>query len=90
MQGAGESVDNIVSNMSGMLNTHGKERVVEAAYLVAMSDGAFHETGRALLSEIGNKLGLSKTHFAGLMSALMAGERITGPDGASPSPPPSR
>jgi tellurite resistance protein len=85
----GASIDPIVGHFAGMLNNHGKEKVIEAAYLVAMSDGEFHETEQVLLYKTGEGLGLSKSHFSGLMNTLMAGEKIaeTPGQGLPPLPP---
>ncbi|CAN5280178.1 zinc-ribbon domain-containing protein [soil metagenome] len=83
----GISVQQILGGFSGMLNPHGQEKVLEAAYLVAMADGDFHESEQALLVQIGETLGLSKAHFRGLMDSLTSGERVTAPVSSSNPPP---
>ena len=87
LQQAGTQIEAIVGGLAGMLNDVGKEKVVEAAYLVAASDGEFHESEQVLLFKMGEALGLSKSHFSGIMSTLMAGGHIT--DSAGPGEPPS-
>ena len=87
IQASGGELKNVLAGLDGMLNEHGKEKVIEAAYLVANADGEFHETEQALIVEISELLRLSRAHFKGLMASLAAGERVTAPEqGSLPSP----
>jgi tellurite resistance protein len=98
IQGSGAEVKQVLAGLAGMLNDHGKEKVIEAAYLVASADGEFHESEQALIVQVADVLGVSKAHLKGLLTTLASGERIAANapphplpgKGASPPPlPPS-
>lgn len=71
MQAANASLSQLLGEMRGYLNPQGVEMIIRAAYMIALSDGEFHDTERALLWEIAQGLGMMPAHFKGLMSELM-------------------
>ena len=67
---AGDSPVDLVSRLSDQLNPNGKEIVMRAAYNIAVSDGVFDDSEQLLLAQIGEAMGLTKAHLAGIMAEL--------------------
>ena len=74
MQAANTPLGQLLGEMRGYLNPQGTELIIRAAWQIALSDGEFHETERALLWEVAQGLGMTPAHFKGLISELMGGE----------------
>jgi len=85
---SGATIDSVLSGFDGLLNDHGKEKVVEAAYLVAAADGVFDDSEMEMLAVIGKKLGLSVSHLRGLMATLSSGERVQESENEGAAAPP--
>ena len=83
LQAAGATVESLLAGVVGSLNNNGKERVIEAAWRVAMADGEFHETEQELLARIAGILEISASHYQGLLHTLAAQGRLP-----EPTPPP--
>lgn len=59
-EAADSNVAHYLGAMQGKLNRNGKSEVVRAAFMVAAADGVIHEDEKALLTQIGDALGLSR------------------------------
>jgi len=69
IEASDEGFEQALTNLQGCLNDEGKERVITAAYHVAMADGEFQEEEKIMLAEIGELLGMSKAHLQGVISS---------------------
>lgn len=67
IRASGDSPVDLVSRLSGQLNDSGKETVMRAAYNIAAADGNFDVSEQALLVEIGQSMGLTRAHLAGIL-----------------------
>ena len=83
LRSAGATIESILGIVLGSLNNTGKERVIEAAWRVAMADGEFHQTEQVLLARIAGILEISSSHYQGLLHTLAAQGRLP-----EPAPPP--
>jgi len=72
--------------MKGYLNDSGCELVVRAAILVAMVDGSFDDSERALVMKIGSAFQMSRARMTALLPEATAATSEPGPRG-TPSPP---
>ncbi|MCB1098621.1 MAG: TerB family tellurite resistance protein [Verrucomicrobiae bacterium] len=79
IQSQGGNAIQSLTAVAGVLNDHGKEKVIEGAYRIAAADGTVAPEEQQLLGKIAEMLGLSAAHFKGLMATLMSGERIGPP-----------
>jgi len=68
----GASCLEMIAATTPHLNDSGKEKVIRAAYRIAMADGVFDETESEFLSELSATMDLSAAHLRGIMSELMA------------------
>lgn len=57
-----------MSGVAGMLNEHGKERLLEACMRIAAADGSIDETEIAELTRAGVALGMSPAHIKGVIA----------------------
>ena len=58
------------SSLRGQLNDQGKEMIIKAAFLIATSDGEFHETEQDLLTQISSSLDLSSAHLRAILDEM--------------------
>lgn len=63
-------VQDYLASVSPHLNNHGKEMVIRAACMVATADGVLHDKEREFLLEIARILGVSESHFRGILMSL--------------------
>ena len=66
-----EDLSDTIMGLQGRLNDAGKEMVMKAALYVAMADGNLHEEEQALLCNIGGWLGMTDSHFQGVIHEVM-------------------
>lgn len=71
-EAAGSSVAHYLGSMQGKLNHNGKSEVVRAAFMVAAADGVIHDDETALLTQIGDALGLSKNEMRLIIDEQLA------------------
>ena len=62
---------NFLTSINPSLNTHGKELVMKAAFLVAAADGQLHDRESDLLTRIGEALDISEAHRRGIIQEVM-------------------
>ncbi len=67
----GSSCLEMVSKAAPHLNDSGKEKVIRAAYRIAMADGVFDESESEFLSDLSAAMDLSAAHLRGIMTELM-------------------
>lgn len=67
----GHALHAAINPLVGSLNDSGKELVIKAAYMVAMSDGEFPEEERVLLANIAKALEVPNAKFKELLDSLM-------------------
>ncbi len=66
----GRTVADYLRGVSPMLNDHGKEMILRAAYMVAASDGVFHEDEMSLLEESAKALQMTPAHLQGILAEM--------------------
>ena len=66
-----EDLSLLLIGLQGSLNDVGKEMVIKAALFVALADGDLHEEEQVLLYKIGEGLGLTESHFKGVIYEVM-------------------
>ncbi len=71
-QKVGGSVEEYLKTVAPSLNPNGKELVIKAAFLVAISDGKVHEHEEALLERIAKALEVTPAHLRGIVAELKA------------------
>lgn len=71
IQKEGSSALDMMTAIAPSLNDSGKEKVIKAAYRIAMADGEFDDTESELLSDISAALDISQAHLRGIMSEVM-------------------
>lgn len=69
---SGSSALELVQNIAPQLNDSGKEIVMRAAYAIAAADGHIDVTEQTLMTQIGQALGLTQAHLAGIIHSLTA------------------
>ena len=62
-----------LAQCAGHLNDDGKAMVVKAAFLVAAADGVIQDEEKALLSTVGQSLGMSAAHLNGVIGTMLKG-----------------
>ena len=67
---SGDSPVVLMSRLAPQLNDSGKEITMRAAYAIAASDGTFDPSEEALMMEIGQAMGLTRAHLAGIMQEI--------------------
>jgi len=72
-----------LKELSGAVNDHGRETLVEAAYIAA---DAFNHTADAHLGDLAGALGMTPSHFHGLMKMLETSGRLPQPEAAPALP----
>jgi len=71
IQREGSSCLEMMASVGPQLNDSGKEKVIKAAYRIAMADGVFDETESEFLSDLSVALDITPAHLRGIMSELM-------------------
>ena len=71
VQREGASCLEMVSQAAPHLNDSGKEKVIRAAYRIAMADNVFDDSESEFLSDLSAAMDLSAAHLRGIMSELM-------------------
>lgn len=66
----GASPVELVQRLAPQLNDSGKETVIRAAHAIASADGSFDSDEQVLLAQIGQAMGLTRAHLAGIMQEL--------------------
>ncbi len=69
---SGDSPVALVSRLASQLNDSGKETVMRAAYAIASADGTIDPSEQELMIEIGQALGLTRAHLAGILQEIQA------------------
>ncbi len=67
----GEETARSLTQIAGNLNDQGKEMVVRAAFMVAGADGQFQEEELAMITDIGQSLGMSAAHLKAVLSPML-------------------
>ena len=67
----GQALNAAISPLVGSLNDAGKELVIKAAFMVAMSDGEFPDEEKALMADIAKALEISNKRFQEILGSLM-------------------
>lgn len=70
IQQQGSNAIELISRMSGGLNDNGKEKVIAAAYRIAVADGHFDDTEKALMKQLADAMDVTPAHFRGIISEL--------------------
>lgn len=86
---AGEDLAHYCKAMAGTLNDAGREMVVRAALLVATADGKFDDSERDALAKMATALNLSRAHFAGIVTEVLADVPPPPPPPQAPAGPPN-
>lgn len=73
---AGHGVADVLGELAGTLNEHGKERLVQTCIDLARADGAIDEAELAVAREVGAALLMSPAHMRGVIAEST--ERATG------------
>lgn len=71
IQQEGSTALDMMAAIAPTLNDSGKEKVIMAAYRIAMADGTFDDSESELLSDISAALDVSAAHLRGIMSEIM-------------------
>jgi tellurite resistance protein len=71
IQAEGSSALEMMAAVAPTLNDSGKEKVITAAYRIAMADGTFDDSESEFLSDISAALDVSAAHLRGIMSEVM-------------------
>jgi len=71
IQKEGSSCLEMVAAISHSLNNSGKEKVIRAAYRIAMADNVFDESESEFLSDLSAAMDITSAHLRGIMSELM-------------------
>ena len=71
VQREGASCLEMVTQAAPHLNDSGKEKVIRAAYRIAMADNVFDDSESEFLSDLSAAMDLSEAHLRGIMSELM-------------------
>lgn len=69
--GSSAAIASQLASFSGVLNDHGKEMVVRAAFFVAAADGDLAKEELALVLQVGTALGMSQHHVRAVVQAIM-------------------
>ena len=56
--------------IAGMINDHGKEMIVKAAYLIAAADSEIQEEEKDMLGQVAAALGMTSAHFNGVIDSI--------------------
>ncbi|MGC4013168.1 MAG: hypothetical protein QM755_01430 [Luteolibacter sp.] len=80
---SGANLFSSLKDLAGGISDHGRETLVEAGYAAA---AAFNHTENAHLGELAGALGMTPSHFHGLMKTLEGSGRLPQPD-ATPALP---
>ena len=75
---SGDSPVELVSRLANQLNDSGKETVMRAAYAIAAADGHIDPSEQALLIQIGEAMGLTRAHLAGILQEVQSPQIETG------------
>lgn len=70
--GVGDGLESDLRDLGPMLNDQGKEMVIQAAFMVAASDGEIHDSERELIVRLGTALGMSEAHMKGALESAAA------------------
>ena len=71
IENTSEDLTHLLMGLQGSLNDAGKEMVIKAALYVAMADEDLHEEEQVLLCNIGEGLGMTDSHFQGVIHEVM-------------------
>ena len=71
VQRDGASCLEMMATAAPHLNDSGKEKVIQAAYRIAMADGVFDESESDFLGDLSAAMDISSAHLRGIMSELM-------------------
>ena len=71
VQRDGASCLEMMAQAAPHLNDSGKEKVIRAAYRIAMADGVFDDSESEFLSDLSAAMDISSAHLRGIMSELM-------------------
>lgn len=63
-------VTTALQELSGGLNSSGKEMVIKAAFLVAAADGVFQEEEKEMIGAIATALEVSQAHLSGVLAEI--------------------
>lgn len=72
IQKQGSGAIELIEGMSSGLNNTGKEKVITAAYKIAVADGHFDDSEKRLMKELADAMDVSPAHFKGIISELAA------------------
>lgn len=75
-----------ITRLAGLLNEHGKESVINACAILAMSDGDLGNAELKQIAHMGRELGLSPAHIRGILSDAVERSRTNHAEEA-PGPP---
>ena len=69
-------VTHYLKQISGALNEHGKEIIIQCALHVAFADGDFDESEKQMIIKMGEALEMSSSHLKGIFSEIFEQDTI--------------
>lgn len=72
VRGAKDGIFAPLAELAPLLNEHGKEMLVKAAFAIAAADGTFQDEEKELLKRIAHTLQMTPSHFNGVAQSALA------------------
>ena len=70
VESSDQTLEHYLKSVSPLINTHGKELIIKAAFAVAAADGNVDSAEAKLLKEMANNLEITNAHFNGIMQEV--------------------